>query len=354
MTTMPSSKEDGTTAAAEQLGSISLGWSAERKDNDATKNSNAVAAKKMCSACGKESDALKKCTACKSVWYCDKECQKKHRKEHKKECKLIKEVLDKRGGKLDLGTELDVGPLGKVPQREECPICMRVLPLHPNLQSYWPCCGNTLCSGCDLQHLIKNEELADTCAFCRTAVEKSGEEVLTRVRKRIERNDPIGMVLMSSYYQKGQHGLLVDEAKCVELMRQSADLGYPPAQYQLGCFYRIGEMGLEQNDEEALKCWEKAAENGHIVALHNLGSEAAKSGDDVAAMRHLRLSASGGMRKSMSNLIQGFERGLLNHADLAETLQAMYRSTSEMRSQDRDQYIKHLKRTGKYAEEYGW
>ena len=51
-----------------------------------------------------------KCRACKCVWYCDKECQNKHWKEHKKECKRIKKELDKRGGKLDLGTELDVGP----------------------------------------------------------------------------------------------------------------------------------------------------------------------------------------------------------------------------------------------------
>ena len=74
----------------------------------------------MCSACGKSSDTLKKCAACKCVWYCDKKCQNKHHKEHKEECRPIKKVLDKRGGKLDVGTELNVGPLGKMPPREEC------------------------------------------------------------------------------------------------------------------------------------------------------------------------------------------------------------------------------------------
>ena len=65
-----------------------------------TKNDEAPA--KFCSACGKKSDTVKKCTACKCVWYCDKDCQNKHRKEHRKECRRIKKELNKRGGKLDL------------------------------------------------------------------------------------------------------------------------------------------------------------------------------------------------------------------------------------------------------------
>jgi len=75
---------------------------------------------KMCSACEKESDAAKCCNGWRCVWYCDKKCQNKHWKEHKKECRRIKKELDKRGGKLDLGTEEDVGPLGKLPPRIHC------------------------------------------------------------------------------------------------------------------------------------------------------------------------------------------------------------------------------------------
>ena len=91
---MTSAKEDGTAAAAEQLGSMSLGTAAERKDNDAAEpnaeNRTTTPTEKLCSACGKTSDAVKKCTACKCVWYCDTMCQKKRRKEHIKECKRIK------------------------------------------------------------------------------------------------------------------------------------------------------------------------------------------------------------------------------------------------------------------------
>ena len=351
-TNMPSSKQEGEAAAAEQLGSMSLSESAERKDNDTTTAENGTTpTKKLCSACGKKSDTVKKCTACKCVWYCDKECQNKHRKDHRKECKRIKKQLDKRGGKLDVGFELDVGPLGKVPPREECPICMLVLPVTVNLQSYQMCCGQTLCSGCSHQHKNKSREQAVplTCAFCRTAVPKSDEEILARLRKRVELEDPKALQMMSTYYGTGELGLPVDQAKRIELMRQSANLGCPAALFQLGIVHH-----KEHNREMEKKYWTEAAEGGDLISRHNLGAWEERNGNIIAAFRHWRLSASAGYRSSMENLIKRFEFGLLHHTDLAETLQAFYRSRAEMNSRDRDQYIRHLKETGKYNEEYNF
>jgi len=39
-----------------------------------------------CACCGKTSDTLKKCTGCRRVSYCDKNCQKAHRSMHKADC----------------------------------------------------------------------------------------------------------------------------------------------------------------------------------------------------------------------------------------------------------------------------
>ena len=300
---MASSKEE-MAAAAEQLGSMSLGESVERKGNNTEPNAeNGTTSTKMCSACEKKSNTLMKCRACKCVWYCDKDCQNKHWREHKKECKPIKKVLDKRGGKLNLGIEEDLGPLATLPPQEECPICMRVPPIHPILQPYYPCCGKTICGGCDHQHDIQTEKLnakrvqrkqpplPRSCAFCRTAVPESEEEYLARLRKRVELKDPVAMVSLAMNYGRGDRGLSVDHAKCIELLRESAGLGFPGAQYHLGSFHRQGGMGLEKNEETALKYWEKAAEGGHLVARHNLGSTDDANGDHVAAMRYWRLSA---------------------------------------------------------------
>ena len=350
---MTPSKQEGTAAAAEQLGAMSLGESVKKEDNETEPNAeNGTTSTKMCSACEKKSNTLMKCRACKCVWYCDKDCQNKHWREHKKECKPIKKELDKRGGKLDVGREMDVGPLGKLPPREECSICMQVLPLHAMLSTYAACCGKFLCSGCNFQHQMKSGE-RPTCAFCREPISQSAEEALVPLRKRVERKDPNAMFHMALEYGYGLHGLSVDHAKCIDLLRESAGLGCHQAHVQLGNFYHDGEMDLEQNEEEALKYWKRGAEGGHLKARHNVGC-IKENGDLIASMRHLRLAASGGYRKSIVALITCFEGGWLRHRDLAESLQAMYLARSEMRSDGRDRHIKHLKETGKYEAYLDW
>jgi hypothetical protein len=305
----------------------------------------------MCSACGEKSDAAKKCRNCLCVWYCDKKCQNKHWKAHKKECKAIKMILDGRGGKLNVGTEEDLGPLPDLPPREECPLCMHVLPLHPQLSAYSTCCGKTLCCGCDDRHKMKTGG-QQTCAFCRTAAPESDEEILTQMHKRVEHKDSSALYMMAMKYKDGYRGLQVDDAKCIELLRESADLGYPEAHYQLGVLHRRGEMGLEQNQEEARKYFKEAAEGGYLLALINLALIEHENGDYVAAMRHLLMSASGGYRTSMECLFGCFEDGLLRHDDLAETMQAFYRARAEMKNECRDEYIAYLKSTGENTEEY--
>ena len=54
----------------------------------------------------------------------------------------------------------------------------------------------------------------------------------------------------------------------------------------------------------------------------------------------------------MKSLIIYFEDGLLRHGDLAETLQVMYLASAEMKSEYRDKYIEHLKKTGEYKPEF--
>ena len=139
-------------------------------------------------------------------------------------------------------------------------------------------------------------------------------------------------------YNEGlNYGKLLDQTKLIELLRESADLGFSGAQYQLGTFYHNGEMGLEKKEEESMKAYKEAAKGGHILAQHNLGAAKYANGEYVATMRHWRLSASGEYRSSMGALIDCFEEGLLQHRVLSETLQTFYRS-----SEDRVQHIGYL------------
>ena len=107
--------------------------------------------------------------------------------------------------KLPLGidsyrlVQKDMGPLPDLPPRDECSLCMRVLPIPAIFQPYYACCGKIVCCGCSFQHEIKSGELAaergqalaaPTCPFCRTSVPRSDEEMLARLRTRIELKDP--------------------------------------------------------------------------------------------------------------------------------------------------------------------
>ena len=330
-----------------------------------------------CSACG-NTDSLELCDGCKCVWYCDKDCKTHHRREHKKECKRIKKELEKRGGKLDLGTEKDMEPpLDLPPPRDKCLLCTQALPIHTMLQTYSVCCGKIICGGCDLQLQWESQKrstaerggqetppAAPACAFCKRAHPESDDDKLTLLSRRVECRDPEALCSMAMVHGYGQLGLPVDQTKCIDLLREAADLGSPGAQHQLGVFYLNGEMGLAQNEEEALKHWEQAAESGHVQAQHSLGCMKAEQSycrntslsirctNHVAAMRHFRMAASAGYRISMESLIARFELGFLHHSDLAETLQEMYRSRSELKSEGRDQYIKYLKLAGEYKAEY--
>ena len=51
-----------------------------------------------CAACGKASDNLKACTACRLVKYCNRDCQISHRAKHKKECRKRAAELRRTGG----------------------------------------------------------------------------------------------------------------------------------------------------------------------------------------------------------------------------------------------------------------
>ena len=134
------------------------------------------------------------------------------------------------------------------------------------------------------------------CAFCRTAMPRTDEERLAQLHKRAKLNDSQAMFFLACAHGFGKYGLPVDQAKCLVFLRQSTGLGFPIAHYELGVYYSTGDMGLEQNEEAVLSHWKEAAEGGNLIARHNLGSTAGRNFDLVAAMRHLRLAASGGVQ----------------------------------------------------------
>ncbi len=72
-----------------------------------------------------------------------------------------------------------------------------------------------------------------------------------------------------------------EEREGLRLLQEAAALGHPPAQLQLGEFFKLGR-GVERDFERARAWYERAANGGNILAMHRLGVMTARGdGGDV-------------------------------------------------------------------------
>ena len=340
-------EEEAVAGASDRLGSMTL-------SADDTPTSVSKDADKCCASCGKTGNGLKRCTACKSVWYCGVNCQIDHRKKHKKECKRIKKELEakekqegeeKTEGQTDGKREAKFTLWNPRPG-PECPICMVVLPLNPVLSTYMSCCGKTVCGGCTHTMLDGKGALWDnTCPFCREAasVIRDAEEGLRQMQKRAALGDANSTSQLSQYYQHGQFGLSADPTKAHELLQRAADMGSADANYLLGNkYFGDGAPGLGRIKTKAKMHWEFAAKNGNAAARYNLGILERGEGNMVLAVRHFQISAKYGYKNSLKALAEFKECCLISEAVLEESKIAYNEAIQDMRTEDRDRYAQFL------------
>jgi localization factor PodJL len=99
----------------------------------------------------------------------------------------------------------------------------------------------------------------------------------------------------------------------VESLRQTANLGYGPAQFYLAKLYESGSSGVKKDLAEARRWTERAAAGGDAKAMHNLGlyyfegTGGAKNAATAAAW-FLR-AANTGLQDSQYNLARLYEQG---------------------------------------------
>ena len=323
---MPAAAGDGSEAvvkAADQLASAHLSDSAD--------------VDKCCASCGKTGDGLKRCTACRSVWYCGVQCQIDHRKAHKKECKRIKKELEM---------------LQPHPPTEECPVCLVPLPLQGNRASYFACCGRMVCQACHEENCralrITNRKRNDkklppmelSCAFCRIpTISKSDLEGIRMHQDRIaKKGDVNAMVVLAGKYMTGESGLVRDYAKALELYHRAADLGSPKALGMLGYYFLNGPVGVIEDKEKARIYLEDAAKKGDVVSRGLLGALKEDHQRHDLAIRHYKLAASAGDEDSVKRLWKYFSLEKLDKAELEETLRAHKEACDEMNSEERERY----------------
>ena len=293
------------------------------------------------------------------VNYCNADCQKNNWLKHKQACKL-------RAAELH-----DEALFKDPPAKEECPICFLPMPrkiiscvslppatimsipiidfaianlgLGPNgreelvnmsTEVYYSCCGKYICGGC--VHSFESSGNDRKCPFCNSDQDnKTDEERVEDIMKRVESNDPTSICLLAQHYHHGTAGLQQNHSKAVELYARAADLGSSKAHYNLGAYYH--ERGYSKKEKFH---YEAAAMAGDEVARFNLGCTEKQSGNLERAVKHCMIAASAGQHTSMHNLRTLFEQGLVSRDSIDLTLTAYNNSCAAMRSEARDAFIR--------------
>ena len=84
------------------------------------------------------------------------------------------------------------------------------------------------------------------------------------------REQVLAQHILGLWYDTGDYGLTEDDQEAVRWYRLAAEQGWVDAQYHLGLMYADGE-GVPEDDEEAVGWYRLAAEQGYASAQTNLG-----------------------------------------------------------------------------------
>ena len=178
-----------------------------------------------------------------------RDCQVAHRPQHKKACK-------KRAAELH-----EDALFKEPPPREDCPICMLLLPIAPEESSFKSCCGKTICNGCIYGMIMEEAKRGEKkeewgmCAFCRTLRPSSDEEEVERIQRLMDNGNATAFYNFAAYHDDGSNGMPQDMAKANELYLKAGELGCASGYYNLGCSYQYGGNGVEEDKEMAKYYW---------------------------------------------------------------------------------------------------
>ena len=203
-----------------------------------------------------------------------------------------------------------------LPPTEDCAVCLVPLPYVKCERRYQPCCGNTICNACGIEHeeSIKkqNEEntskkVAKTCPFCRKPRPTFDEENFHRLQARCLQNDHTAFTVLGAAYRKGDYGKRKNELKALDCWIQAVELGSAGACLLIGDIYHHGN-GVAFDKERATLFERVAALRGIIEARHKIGClEYYGFGNHEIGVRHLKIAAEAGHQNSLNQL-----RGIYN------------------------------------------
>jgi len=224
------------------------------------------------------------------------------------------------------------------PPEEDCLICFLRIPTLHSGSKYFACCGKIICSGCSFAPVYDNQgNIIDEkkCAFCRTPLPITDEEIVDRTMKRVEAGDAEAVYLVGNYYRDGSNGFLQDYIKALERWHRAAELGNTKAYTNIGYAYKHGQ-GVDVDWKKATYYYELAAMAGKAVARHNLGNNEGRAGNYNRALKHFMIAARDGYSDSLKKIQEMYSNGYATKEDYMTALRSYQAYLGEIKSLQRD------------------
>jgi TPR repeat protein len=134
----------------------------------------------------------------------------------------------------------------------------------------------------------------------------------TAIQQRADANDPAAQAALASCYDLGMH-VKPDGKESIRWLTKAANLGYAPAEYELGRIYLYGR-GIEADYTQALLWERKAAEQGDPRAQRDLAFMYERGfgvrADPAQAAAWNRKAALQGNAEAQLHLARGLDEGV--------------------------------------------
>ena len=169
--------------------------------------------------------------------------------------------------------------------------------------------------------LLQNRLHALPSKAGRASEAGSGDEILARLRSKVESGNRTAMWSLGGAYFYGHLGLVPSKKRGMRLYERAAALGEVNSLYNIGNSYRTGD-GVKLDKKKAVKYYRMAADRGMASAQFKLGNcyrlGYGVAQDDAEATRFYKLAAEQGLTNAEYNLGAMYETGRGVARDFAE------------------------------------
>jgi hypothetical protein len=267
---------------------------------------------------------LEECVACKLD--CGKDCQVAHH------------LQPENASKKQAAEIYEEALFRQPPKRDDCPICFLMLPTFLSGRVFMVCCGKTICTGCDREHVRQNKSNEGrSCPFCRANLPSCGKEYMKMLKKWVDANHAHAIFDLGHGYLHGDEslGIKKDFHRGLTLFHRAAELGYADANHSLGVLYSTGD-GVSKDEAKGMQYFEKGAIGGSIDSRFNVGCMAYNSGRFDQAIKHWLIAAGGGYIRAVNNIKHAMYKDKATRDHYAQALRGYTQYLDEVRSDQRD------------------